>query len=108
MNDHPIFAKGSNEIPVNILPEKGLDQASIKFLMQSARDVHMNMLRVWGGGVYESDYFYDLADEYGLIIWQDFMFACAMYPADDAFLRYEKSSLLFSSVGIKMSGPSAL
>jgi beta-mannosidase len=45
------------------------------------------MLRVWGGGVYESDYFYELADKYGLMIWQDFVFASAMYPANDDFLR---------------------
>lgn len=47
---------------------------------------HMNMLRVWGGGVYESDALYDLADEYGIMIWQDFMFACALYPTDDKYL----------------------
>ena len=46
----------------------------------------MNMLRVWGGGVYESDLFYELADELGIAIWQDFMFACATYPADGPFL----------------------
>ncbi|CAG2103600.1 unnamed protein product, partial [Medioppia subpectinata] len=46
----------------------------------------MNMMRVWGGGVYESDLFYELADEYGIMIWQDFMFACALYPAHKEFL----------------------
>ena len=44
------------------------------------------MLRVWGGGIYEQDMFYELADEMGIIIWQDMMFACAMYPTDDQFL----------------------
>ena len=47
----------------------------------------MNMLRVWGGGIYESDYFYSVADEMGILIWQDFMFACSMYPANDADLE---------------------
>lgn len=87
VNNHSIFAKGSNEIPLSILPEKGQNPNLIRNILKSAKDVNMNMLRVWGGGVYESDYFYDLADEFGILIWQDFMFACALYPADDAFLK---------------------
>lgn len=47
----------------------------------------MNALRVWGGGIYESDEFYDMADSLGIMIWQDFMFACAMYPANKKFLE---------------------
>ncbi|RZC37541.1 Glyco hydro 2 C domain containing protein, partial [Asbolus verrucosus] len=86
VNGHPIFAKGANEIPINVLPERGQDREVVRKVLQSAKDVHMNMLRVWGGGVYESDYFYDLADEFGILIWQDFMFACAMYPADSDYL----------------------
>jgi len=54
--------------------------------MTSARDAHMNMLRIWGGGIYEDSRVYDLADELGIMLWQDFMFACAMYPADQRFL----------------------
>lgn len=78
--------KGSNWIPADVLPDRGGDVRTIKYLLTAARDAHMNMLRVWGGGVYESDYFYELADEYGILIWQDLMFACAMYPVYDAFL----------------------
>lgn len=86
VNGIPIFAKGSNYIPLNILPEKGQDKKLIESLLQSVRDSHMNMIRVWGGGVYESDYFYQKADELGIMIWQDFMFACALYPTRKDFL----------------------
>lgn len=93
VNDVPIFAKGSNWIPANILPEKGANLTELRFLLQSAKDVHMNMLRVWGGGIYESDAFYDLADEMGILIWQDFMFACSMYPSDADFLETVKTEV---------------
>lgn len=81
-----MFMKGSNWIPTDVIPERGGDMRRIKHLLKAAKDAHMNMLRVWGGGVYESDYFYQLADEYGILIWQDLMFACAMYPVFDEFL----------------------
>ncbi|VEN43827.1 unnamed protein product [Callosobruchus maculatus] len=87
VNGIPIFMKGSNEIPIDVLPERGQDKKKIRRLLQTAKDSHMNMLRVWGGGVYESDYFYDLADEMGILIWQDFMFACALYPSSEDFLE---------------------
>ncbi|CAG9764679.1 unnamed protein product [Ceutorhynchus assimilis] len=87
VNGEPIFAKGSNEIPINVLPELGQDKETIDFLLRSAKDVNMNMLRVWGGGVYESDYFYEVADKLGIMIWQDFMFACSLYPATEEFLN---------------------
>ena len=86
VNGIPIFMKGSNWIPSHILPEKSAEEDKIRELMQAARDANMNMLRVWGGGVYESSYFYQLADEYGIFIWQDMMFACAMYPSEKEFL----------------------
>ncbi|KAM8707176.1 hypothetical protein ACLKA7_011296 [Drosophila subpalustris] len=85
VNGIEIFMKGSNYIPSNILPEKQ-SQDQIGYLLESAKEAHMNMLRVWGGGVYESDYFYDLADNLGILIWQDMMFACAMYPVTPDFL----------------------
>lgn len=58
----------------------------VDHLLISAQKAHMAMLRVWGGGLYESDYFYDKCDELGILIWQDLMFACSMYPVDDEFL----------------------
>ncbi|XP_045532778.1 beta-mannosidase [Pieris brassicae] len=86
VNGYPIFMKGSNWIPAHILPEVGTDEKTVDYLLESARDAHMAMLRVWGGGVYESDYFYQRCDELGILIWQDFLFACAMYPTDKEFL----------------------
>lgn len=69
------------------MPELGQNETYIRYLLQSSKDVHMNMLRIWGGGVYESDVLYSIADELGIMIWQDFMFACSMYPATKVFLR---------------------
>jgi beta-mannosidase len=87
VNNLPIFSKGSNWIPSHVLPEKSADPEVIYNLLSSAKDVHMNMLRVWGGGLYESDLFYQLADEFGILIWQDFMFACSLYPSEGEFLE---------------------
>lgn len=86
INGEDLFAMGSNWIPASVLPENSNDIDYIKYLLQSAKDANMNMLRVWGGGIYESDEFYRLADEMGIMIWHDFMFACALYPVDDDFL----------------------
>ncbi len=86
VNGVPFFAKGANWIPADTFATR-LTAADYAYLLQSARDANMNMLRVWGGGIYEDDVFYDLCDELGICIWQDFMFACSTYPAfDDAFL----------------------
>lgn len=84
----PIFMKGTNWIPSHILPEKSFDQEKVTHLLRSLADANMNMIRVWGGGLYESDMFYELADREGILIWHDMMFACAMYPADDQFLLW--------------------
>ncbi|KAL4003102.1 Glycosyl hydrolases 2 TIM barrel domain family protein [Acanthocheilonema viteae] len=85
INDKPIFFKGSNWIPSSAFPARN-HRFKEKFLLESARESNMNVLRVWGGGRYESDHFYDLADELGLMIWQDMMFACALYPVDERYL----------------------
>ena len=85
LNGRPVFAKGANYIPSdNFLPR--VTPENYKRTILNAAGVNMNMLRVWGGGIYENDVFYDLCDEYGIMIWQDFMFACSMYPAEGALL----------------------
>jgi len=86
VNGRAIFAKGANWIPADVFVPR-IPPERYRQLLQSARDAHMNMIRVWGGGLYEPDLFYDLCDELGLLVWQDFMFACSAYPAhDDAWL----------------------
>ncbi|HEY8995543.1 MAG TPA: glycoside hydrolase family 2 protein [Lacunisphaera sp.] len=84
VNGRPIFAKGANWIPAHSFVA-GLTRADYARDLTSAAEAHMNMVRVWGGGIYESIDFYDLCDELGLMVWQDFMFACSIYPGDAAF-----------------------
>jgi len=85
VNGIPIFAKGANSIPFDMFQPR-VDKAQLRRVLQSARDANMNFLRSWGGGYYESDEFFDMADELGLLVWQDFMFGGGMPPAyDDAF-----------------------
>ena len=85
INGRDIFCKGANWIPQDALAGR-INEADTRGLLQSAVDANMNMLRVWGGGRYEPSWFYDLCDELGLMVWQDFMFSCHIYPADEAFL----------------------
>jgi beta-mannosidase len=86
LNGEPVFMKGANYIPndnfVTRVPKEKYDH-----VIKSAKDANMNMLRVWGGGIYENDYFYELCDQNGILVWQDFMFACSMYPGDQEFLK---------------------
>ncbi len=86
INGIPVFGKGGNWIPADSFPTR-VTKEKYKQLLTSVRDANMNMIRVWGGGIYENDYYYDLADEMGILVWQDFMFACSMYPGDDEFLE---------------------
>jgi len=82
VNDVPIFAKGGNWIPSDSFVTR-TTREDLDFYIKSARNANMNMLRVWGGGYYESDTFYELCDEYGILIWQDLTYACAEYPLSD-------------------------
>lgn len=86
VNGVPVFAKGANWVPADSFPSR-ITSEKYEFILQSAADANMNMLRVWGGGIYESDIFYDLCDEKGIMVWQDFLFACCAYPATPEFLK---------------------
>lgn len=84
LNGVPVFAKGTNYIPQdNFLTEVTLER--YRQTLEDAVAANMNMIRVWGGGIYENDLFYDLCDEMGLMVWQDFMFACSTYPVEGAW-----------------------
>ena len=84
VNGIPIFAKGANMIPFDSFPRR-VTPARYREILQAARDVHMNMVREWGGGIYESDDFYEICDELGLMVWQEFMFGGDMVPGDQPF-----------------------
>ena len=85
VNGRDVFMKGANWIPCDAF-ETRQTQDRYRNLLQSAADANMNMIRLWGGGQYEKDCFYDICDELGLLVWHDMMHACAVYPGDDRFL----------------------
>ena len=89
VNGQPVFMKGANYIPQDIFLNR-VTPDKYEHVLQTAVESNMNMLRVWGGGIYEQDIFYEMCDKKGLLVWQDFMFACAMFPGDDAFLENVK------------------
>ncbi len=83
VNGERVFAKGANWVPADIIPAR-VDFDRYRTLIERARELNMNFLRVWGGGLYERDAFYELCDAYGILVWQEFAFACAAYPTHDA------------------------
>jgi beta-mannosidase len=94
VNGVSVFMKGANLVPLDFFPHR-VREDQYKELIQAASAAHFNMLRVWGGGFYENDLLYDLCDEQGILVWQDFMFACSMYPAHPAFLDSVKEEAIF-------------
>ncbi|MBT7064917.1 MAG: glycoside hydrolase family 2 protein [Verrucomicrobia bacterium] len=93
VNGIPFFSKGANWIPADAIQSR-MTEKQYRMLIQASADANMNMLRVWGGGIYEEDVFYDLCDELGICVWQDFMFACASYPTfDKPFMTTVKAEL---------------
>ena len=85
-NGNPIYMKGANWVPADVFLPR-VKKEKYKNLLLAAKEANLNMLRVWGGGIYEDDAFYDLCDSLGIYVWQDFMFAGAMYPADSQFIE---------------------
>ena len=82
VNGHPVFMKGANWIPCSAFENEQTPER-YRDLLESAVSANMNMIRLWGGGQYEKDCFYDICDELGLLVWHDQMFACGSYPSDD-------------------------
>lgn len=92
VNGRDITMMGANWIPADALPSR-ITPKVVRDLLESCVAANMNMIRVWGGGQYEPDYFYELCDELGILIWQDFMFSCMPYPSDTAFLESVKTEI---------------
>jgi beta-mannosidase len=93
LNGIPVFMKGANYIPQDMFLNR-INENDYHGVIKQATDANMNMLRVWGGGFYENDIFYNLCDEQGILIWQDLMFACSMYPGDQVFINNVKCELI--------------
>ncbi len=92
VNGKPLFVKGVNWIPADsFLPR--VTKEKYFALLKLAQEANVNMVRVWGGGIYESDYFYELCDEMGLMVWQDFLFACGSYPEHIQFIENIKAEV---------------
>ncbi len=86
LNGVPVFAKGANWIPIDSFIPRGKKLGLYAMNLQCAKKANMNMIRVWGGGIYEDDEFYNLCDELGILVWQDCSFACAIYESDQKYL----------------------
>jgi beta-mannosidase len=92
INDKPIFCKGADYIPDDIFPAR-ISDSLLRSRVQTMADCHFNMVRIWGGGFYPKESFLVACDELGIMVWQDFMFACAMYPGTDEFLSIVKKEV---------------
>jgi len=95
LNGVPVFMKGANVIPSETLTPM-VSEENYRNLIQNTVDGNMNMLRVWGGAIYEEDYFYKLCDENGILVWQDFMFACALQPGNEAHLENIRKEAIYN------------
>ncbi|MCB0444026.1 MAG: glycoside hydrolase family 2 protein, partial [Flavobacterium sp.] len=93
LNGKPVFMKGANMVPPDSFLPRVSDSTYFS-LVENAKKANMNMLRVWGGGVYFDDSFYEACDANGILVWQDFMFACSMYPGDEKFVQNVKQEVI--------------
>ncbi len=87
VNGNSVFAKGADIIPIDSFPNSVTPEIH-RNIVESARDAHMNMVREWGGGYYESDDFYDICDKFGIMVWQEFMFGGDMVPGNISSRKY--------------------
>ncbi|MEG0033595.1 MAG: glycoside hydrolase family 2 protein, partial [Mucinivorans sp.] len=95
VNGEKVFAKGANYIPQDVFLTRLTREKYTEFIDQCKRS-NYNMLRVWGGGIYEQNVFYDLCDKAGIMVWQDFMFACGFYPWDKQFLDNVRAEAVYN------------
>lgn len=94
INEIPIFCKGADYIPQSVFPS-AVNESDLQEMVAQMTAANFNMVRVWGGGYYPDDAFFEACDKAGIMVWQDLMFACAMYPGDDAFLKEVEKELQF-------------
>lgn len=94
LNNIPLFAKGADWIPVDSFIPRGKKLGLYRQNLESAKEANMNMLRVWGGGIYEDNEFYDLCDRLGILVWQDFAFACKVQPDYPGYLENVKAEAI--------------
>ena len=94
INGKRIFAKGANIVPADMILSS-IDEERYDRLVEYALDLNFNLLRVWGGGLYESDYFYQLCDKHGILVWQEFIFACINYPNDREFVENVRNEAIY-------------
>ncbi len=105
INRVKVFCKGADWIPADSIYARVSDE-KYGMLIREAKEANINMLRIWGGGIYERDIFYDKCDEYGIMIWHDFMFACAMYPDNLEWFRNEVEKEIDYQTGRLRNHPS--
>ena len=94
INDMPIFCLGANFIPIDSFQSR-VTKEDREYILRAAVEANMNMIRIWGGGLYQPDDFYELADEMGIMLWEEIMLACALYPRLVRVLQVYENSYLY-------------